>query len=408
MSGSGAEGVSSGRVDESEEQERIAISPARKLAFLGVLMLGLLVALEVLLTSLVGATVIAYGPKKGGVRTPFIPGSRAELVAPEFHVDYRINRLGYRDYERELEKAPGRLRVTVLGDSFTEGWGVEQSEAFPRVAEQRLPGCEVWNLGRHGGNPLWYAIQIDKVLAEFAPDVVLVQLFDNDPWDIKVYRRRFTFAEDLSVTGERGDRSLPSALEVWWSRRQLVRFWKKVRRSLKDRRPMFAEPFYRPGVRPRRPALSEAELAARFPEDRVRLEQDKTLGYLDAMDDDWRAVFRHEEAALRQVARRCREAGVAFVMLYIPSRRVFQDWSSADAALAAHPHQRLLRRLARELDCPLVDLATDWRHIGVEPTGLYHRWDGHLNRAGHRRLGRRLAVELVRRVPRIAAKAEAR
>jgi lysophospholipase L1-like esterase len=58
----------------------------------------------------------------------------------EYDTSYSVNSAGFRDTEASLQ----RPRIVVLGDSFAMGWGVSQSEAFPKVLE-RLTGEKVLN-----------------------------------------------------------------------------------------------------------------------------------------------------------------------------------------------------------------------------------------------------------------------
>ena len=71
------------------------------------------------------------------------------------------------------------LRILLLGDSFTEGFGVEQGDTWARRLEQ-LGDHEVWNLGRMGASPLFYVVMAREFVPLLHPDVVVVQLFDND------------------------------------------------------------------------------------------------------------------------------------------------------------------------------------------------------------------------------------
>jgi len=73
----------------------------------------------------------------------------------EFSVDVRLNALGFREPHLPSPKPPGVLRVVALGDSFTQGYGVEEHQAWPRrletVLDARHPGrYEVVNLGVPG------------------------------------------------------------------------------------------------------------------------------------------------------------------------------------------------------------------------------------------------------------------
>src|SRR5262249_51961090 len=54
----------------------------------------------------------------------------------EAHV--RLNSLGIREREFPPERTPGVLRVSVVGDSFAFGQGVEEGERFSNRIETRL------------------------------------------------------------------------------------------------------------------------------------------------------------------------------------------------------------------------------------------------------------------------------
>ncbi len=67
------------------------------------------------------------------------PG-RFQFRNTEFETSYDVNRLGVRDDEFSLEGP----NIVVIGDSFAQGWGVEQSETFASVLEG-LSGLKVLN-----------------------------------------------------------------------------------------------------------------------------------------------------------------------------------------------------------------------------------------------------------------------
>src|SRR4029453_8146836 len=80
--------------------------------------------------------------------------------------------------------------IVVLGDSFTQGYGVEEHEAYPRVLEGLLDGVEVINLGVGGSCPLDYAANFEEVGRAYEPDLVLVGLMANDVSDVFYLRER--------------------------------------------------------------------------------------------------------------------------------------------------------------------------------------------------------------------------
>jgi lysophospholipase L1-like esterase len=111
--------------------------------------------------------------------------ARIDAVAARapFAVEFRYNTLGFRDVEWGA-KRPGVRRVIVMGDSFTEGWGVREADTYPRVLERLLaaaePGrWEVRNAGRRGADfPALFGI-FEETLA-YAPDVLVYGMVPND------------------------------------------------------------------------------------------------------------------------------------------------------------------------------------------------------------------------------------
>ena len=87
----------------------------------------------------------------------------------------RSNNLGFRD--RDVPpKTPDRFRIVVVGDSFTWGQGIEESERFSNLLEQALGSrYEVFNFGQPGNNMPEHLEVLAKALT-VSPDFVLLQL----------------------------------------------------------------------------------------------------------------------------------------------------------------------------------------------------------------------------------------
>ena len=104
-------------------------------------------------------------------------------VRAPFAVEFRYNALGFRDVEWSARR-PGVHRVIVLGDSFTEGWGVPEKDTYPRVLERLLdaaePGrWEVRNAGHRGADfPALFG-GFEETLA-FRPDLLVYGMVLND------------------------------------------------------------------------------------------------------------------------------------------------------------------------------------------------------------------------------------
>lgn len=118
----------------------------------------------------------------------------AVLEQLEFRTRVVTNALGFRDRRLPGPKPPGTMRVVVLGDSFTQGYGVEEEQAYPRRLERLLDTREparrheVVNLGVPGACPLDYVAHLRDVGLGYDPDLVLVGLMANDVNDIRSQR----------------------------------------------------------------------------------------------------------------------------------------------------------------------------------------------------------------------------
>jgi lysophospholipase L1-like esterase len=114
------------------------------------------------------------------------------LTRPEFSVRVVTNALGFREPRLPAPKPPGTVRIVAIGDSFTQGYGVNESEAYPRQLEALLGArdparhYEVINLGVPGACPPDYLYNLREVGLAYHPDVVLVGLMANDVGDIDV------------------------------------------------------------------------------------------------------------------------------------------------------------------------------------------------------------------------------
>ena len=89
------------------------------------------------------------------------------------------NHLGFRD--REIPpKSPDRYRITVVGDSFTWGQGIEAGERYSNLIGESLgPGYEVFNFGQPGNNMPEHLDVLQQALT-VSPDFILLQLYIND------------------------------------------------------------------------------------------------------------------------------------------------------------------------------------------------------------------------------------
>jgi len=109
-------------------------------------------------------------------------------IASEFFEGkaYRINRRGFRGADFRMEKTG--LRVAVLGNSCSFGWGVLDDETFADRLQQMLrrrrgfENAEVYNFSVPGYTSYQGKINYRKYVRPYKPDILLVTFAWNDHW----------------------------------------------------------------------------------------------------------------------------------------------------------------------------------------------------------------------------------
>lgn len=115
----------------------------------------------------------------------------AKALKTEKDVTYKTNSLGYRGPEPKA----GLRKLLVLGDSYTEGFGLAEDETFPAQLDRALAaagakGWQVLNGGTLGYTPALYAKYFDRYFLEERPQLVLLNLdftdFNDDPYYLQI------------------------------------------------------------------------------------------------------------------------------------------------------------------------------------------------------------------------------
>ena len=108
------------------------------------------------------------------------PRSSFKHVSPDYNLTYHANAWGMRDRERD-KSAHGKKRVVVLGDSFTEGWGVATEDRMSDRLE-RATRMEHLNFGTSGSfGPTQYQMLYEHFAKDFEPTALIIAILpDND------------------------------------------------------------------------------------------------------------------------------------------------------------------------------------------------------------------------------------
>lgn len=116
----------------------------------------------------------------------------------EFSTPFVVNGLGVRDDEASLAQP----EIVVVGDSYAMGWGVRQSESFPKVLERRT-GRSVLNAAVASYGTVREMRMLDRIDLS-RTTTVIVQYCSND------------FDENQEFL-KNGNRYVPSSRDTWLS-----------------------------------------------------------------------------------------------------------------------------------------------------------------------------------------------
>ena len=99
-------------------------------------------------------------------------------------VDVATNSRGLRDREFAFDKPAGVLRIVMLGDSFTEGWGTAEQETFAKRVERLYTERNVKAEAINTGVGNWNTVQeVEYFLTDayrYNPDIVVLNFVFND------------------------------------------------------------------------------------------------------------------------------------------------------------------------------------------------------------------------------------
>ena len=122
----------------------------------------------------------------------YVPGAVWRFHHPEYTAVYGINGDGFRDANvRPPEKPAGTIRILLLGDSFTFGYGVDYDKIWPVLAEQELlrrgQSVDLVKAGVEGMDTRSELVLLHRLLGRYKPDAVVVGFLINDLYDNAPY-----------------------------------------------------------------------------------------------------------------------------------------------------------------------------------------------------------------------------
>jgi hypothetical protein len=321
------------------------------------------------------------------------PNKSGKVVSEEYSVLVETNKNGFRQQLADNNQ----YSTLVIGDSFTEGWGVEEKEIYTEIYNQSAKTDKLMNLGLHGSSPILFALQIKYYLETFKPKRVIIQLFDNDLDDNDKIEVFAELNEDGTVRAPKPRLAATifgESLYNFFKERTLYRLTTKVYKFFqKQPSPIL---YYKVGREPSITVLSHKDSIGRFGGlkslgSEINTKYGNQFGfYKDASEELWKSRLKKNEIYLNQIVKTCKEKNVELSFLYIPAKEYFAQGGitgnikehTSEAHKEANPHFLQIEKVckANALKCYY---ANEY-FFDKDPERLYFPYDAHLNAEGHK------------------------
>jgi len=198
--------------EEQMNEKQLRAKPSRKWRTRNMILSGLLLFISLLIAGLTGEVILTLLGHHGAphsllgnihfVEDPilnwrYIPHSEFKMGT----VVNTYNGAGFRDVEHATEKLPGIIRIVVVGDSVTEGYGVEWKSVFSSVLQSQLGNqFEVINLAMGGLNTPQEIHLLEVEGLRYTPDLVVLNFVLNDCDFYTEFRAAQRFAAEKDST----------------------------------------------------------------------------------------------------------------------------------------------------------------------------------------------------------------
>jgi hypothetical protein len=322
------------------------------------------------------------------------------------HCGFAANRAGFYDVDLPEDADRGPL-VVCIGDSFSAGV-VPLPFHFTSVAEELLPGVQVYNVGIPGADPRHYASLLKTDVLPLRPDLVVVGVFvGND----LVLRRPVGHAA--------------GGLRAWLDRNALATYtllsrWRILRREAEmldvdpalvggaDRSSTLLSSLSRDEILRRAPWLSDPLLERASLSDATFLDIERQRARGSCLPPPPTSLSDYRLCLDTLRAMRDAAGEIPLVVMIIPDEFQVEDelWATIERAesnpdLSRFLPQQVLGGWLESNSIPFLDLLPILRAEKPLADGrlhLYHQNDTHFNARGNRVAGEALARFLAERL----------
>lgn len=332
------------------------------------------------------------------------PDREAEVVSEEYATLVKTNEFGFR---QKLDPSASYDTI-LLGDSFSEGWGVAEEETFSSIANQDLErGQLIRNLGIHGASPAFYALQLEKHITKFRPSKVLIQLFDNDLDDNEKLTRFMEIESDGKILGPKPNttvRILGETISNLVKESTLYRLGKRISAAISKQPNTIL--YYKTGKAPKMEIISHEFSLKKYGSiqplgNEISSKYNGQFEFYSNKNTElWQKKLENNLIYLNQILEICRKNNVSLSLIYIPAKEFYaKDGitgeiinSSLSSKLEKNPHAKQINTFCRKNN--LICYNTAEIFYSKNPNDAYFPYDAHWNSNGHRIFGKFLSDSL--------------
>lgn len=304
-------------------------------------------------------------------------------VGEGLHATYRINASGYNnEHDYMVERAPGRARVAVIGDSYVEALHIDRGRRFFDVLEAGLRAAgkpaDVFSYAVSGYGTGQELLLLRSEVMRDRPDVVIALWIDNDLSDTACSVSRDPdkpcfYLDDAGHLAHRDPRphqtdrrvrlAMNSALARYVAiNLNAVGLWRAARTKDATGPPPWA------------------------------------MTYARTPPKEWAEAWRVVDGCIVEMARLCSQQGIPFLLVHQPivSRELRKAIAEAPGGGDASLPVRHLADLASRQGFRFFDLTPAFRLEGrIDPDRWLNAGIGHWNPAAHEAVGGALVAPVV-------------
>ena len=330
-------------------------------------------------------TCVRWGDYLDGIfcSRPNLAGFCALPGSFETRVTINSQRFRGTSHNYALRPAPGTVRIMAMGDSFTWGLGVNDSETYPAQLEAILnnrtvkvhgPTVEAINSGQIGTATGDQALFYDRWSSQFHPQLVILQVFTNDVQEDYVRQLFSIDAEGNAVPQPIVSRQIVGRAFTLF---RLADFFPGY--SFLSQHSQLLNLFRDVGTR-----IASARSVRRT----GNQEQRSVTGGIPSHHEDGLTLMHAE---MKWLNKRIRKDNARLIVVLVPPRECvylgrFSDEYARSLRSTSAGISDMLNRLSKETQIPVLDLTEPMRTKAKEmQTSLYHfEADIHTTAEGNR------------------------